>query len=94
MFKFISWIFSITAFSLSFFFITQGHYTLCVVLLLAGLIALPKRDTELQPLGMRLHTKHFANESRSISSKEVINFLVAFSLAGLSLAFQWQSVVI
>ncbi|QUI63868.1 hypothetical protein GSF04_15725 [Pseudoalteromonas sp. A22] len=94
MFKFISWIFSVTAFSLTLFFIVQGSYMLCLVMLLAGLIALPKHEKELQPLGMRLHAKHFSRESRSLSSKEVKNFLLACSLAGASLAYQWHVVTI
>ncbi|MEJ6473175.1 hypothetical protein [Pseudoalteromonas piscicida] len=94
MFKFISWIFSVTAFSLSLFFIAQGTYMLCLVMILSGLIALPKQDKELQPLGMRLHAKHFSREQRSLNSKEVINFVFALSLAGVSLAYQWHIIVV
>lgn len=94
MFILISWIFSITAFSLSLFFTVQNNYMLSLVMLLAGLIALPKHEKELQPLGMRLHAKHLSRESRSLSSKEVMNFLLACSLAGVSLAYQWHVVTI
>ncbi|WP_419148424.1 hypothetical protein [Pseudoalteromonas 'SMAR'] len=89
MFKFISWIFSITAFSLAVFFLTQSSYGLLFTMILAGLIALPKQSAEVQPLGVRLHAKHLVKEHKTLSSKEVMNFIIACSLAGAGLFMQW-----
>ena len=90
MFKFISWIFSITAFSLAVFFLTQSSYGLLFTMILAGLIALPKQTAEAQPLGVRLHAKHLVKEHKTLSSKEVMNFIIACSLAGAGLFMQWH----